>query len=301
MLANYAHVIGHLADDAKLEILKNTTPCVRFSLIVPRSPEHVGAKFMPYAGRDGRLRRVDVPDKLKHELNDQLQVAGYGQRAAVWAQGLTRGTCVAVHGWTEERRFFDKTVERYRVVHEINATHVIPVDQAGAGLTPANWAHVIGQLVKDPLFEVLQGAVPCLRLRIGVPRSSRQVSADTAPFVSPDYQFQRKDLPAELRSRLIDHLGVAVYGQAALLYSRYLRLGAHAAVAGWTEERRYYDPEVRRERRLQEIHAVTVLCGPGSDFEAGDAYREQLAADGRLPESVSMGNPVMAAEAANGN
>lgn len=286
MTTNRAYVIGHLAADAKLDILKNKTPCVRFCVVVPRSPEHVGARFMPYAGPDGRLRRDQVPAELKRELNDELQVAGYGPRAALWAEGLSEGTCVAVDGWTEERRFFDKTVDRYRVVHEINAVHVITVDVTGVGQAPANWVNVIGRLVKDPLFEVLQGAIPCLRLRLSVPRSARQVSADTAPFVSPDYQFRRNELPFEVRNRLIDQLSIAVYGQPALLYSRYLRAEAHVAVAGWTEERRYYDREAKRERRLQEIHAVTVVCGPGSDFAAGDAYREQLQADGQLTEAT---------------
>ena len=184
MITNRAYVIGHLAADAKLDILKNHTPCVRFRVIVPRSPEHVGAKFMPYAGPDGRLRRDQVPDKLKQELNDELQVAGYGPRAALWAEGLSAGTCVAVDGWTEERRFFDKTVGRYRTNLEINAVHVIRVNVTGTGQAPANWVNVIGRLVKDPLFEVLHGAVPCLRLRLSVPRSARQVSAEASEPVS---------------------------------------------------------------------------------------------------------------------
>ncbi len=287
MTTNRAYVIGHLAAAATFDILKNKTPCVKFSVIVPRSSEHISAKCLPYAGPDGRLRRDQVPAELREELNDQLQVTGYGQRAADWAANLYAGGCVAVAGWTEERRFFDRQADRYRTIHEINAVHLLNIDVAGKGPAPINWAHVIGRLVKDPLFEVLHGSIPCLRLRVAVPRSARQVNAETAPYASPDYQIRRSDLPPELRHRLIDHVSIAVYGQPALLYSRYLRADAHVAVDGWTEERRYYDAQVKRERRLQEIHAVSVLCGPGSDFAAGDAYRDRLVADGRLAEIVA--------------
>lgn len=287
MGTNRAFLIGHLAADAKFDVLKNNTPCVKFSVTVPRSPEHVSAKFLPYAGEDGRVTRDQIPSELKKEFKDLVQVAGYGPRAAEWAGGLHSGACVAVDGWTEERRFFDREVGRYRVTHEINVSHLITIDFAGTGPAPVNLVHIIGWLEKDPLFELLRGATPCLRLRIRVPREPRQVSAELAPYVARDGNVRRSELPPELRGRLVDHLSISIYGQRALLYSRYLRADAQVAVDGWTEERHYYDREVKRERRVQEINAVHVVCGPGSDFAAGDAYRSRLVAEGSLAESVA--------------
>ena len=247
----------------------------------------MSAKFLPYAGADGRVARNQIPPELKKELNDQLQVTTYGPRAAQWVDGLRAGVCVAVDGWTEARRFFDREVGRYRVTQEINANHLIPIDFIGAGPAPVNQVHLVGWMEKDPLFELLHNAIPCLRLRVRVPRGFHQISAELAPHAAPDGQLRWSDLPHPLRNRLVDHLAVSVYGQRALLYSRYLRAEAQVAIDGWTEERHYYDREVKRERRVQEINAAYIVCGPGSDFAAGDAYRERLVAEGSLGEAVA--------------
>ena len=287
MTTNRVFVIGHLAADARFDLLKDNTPCMRASVIVPRSPEHVSARFLPYAGADGRVARNQIPPELKKEFKDLLQVTAYGPRAAEWAGGLGAGACVAVDGWTEARRFFDREIGRYRVTQEINANHLIPIGFTGAGPAPVNRVHVVGWLEKDPLFELLHNAIPCLRMRVRVPRGFHQISAELAPYAAPDGQLRRSDLPDPLRNRLIDHLAVSVYGQRALLYSRYLQAEAQVAIDGWTEERHYFDREVKRERRVQEINAASIVCGPGSDFAAGDAYRERLLAEGSLGEAVA--------------
>lgn len=287
MATNRVFVIGHLAADAKFEVLKGDTACVRFGVVVPRSPEHVSAKFLPYAGTDGRVARDQIPPELKRDFKDLLQVAAYGSRAAQWARSLQAGLCVAVDGWTEARRFFDRGVGRYRVTQEINANHLIPIDFTGAGPAPVNRVHLVGWMEKDPLFELLHNAIPCLRLRVRVPRGFHQISAELAPHAAPDGQLRWSELPHPLRNRLVDHLAVSVYGRRALLYSRYLRAEAQVAIDGWTEERHYFDQEVKRERRVQEINAASIVCGPGSDFAAGDAYRERLLAEGNLGEAVA--------------
>lgn len=279
MTTNRAYLIGNLAADAKFEILKNNTPCLRFMVIVPRSSDQVSARFLGYTRQDGRLDKSRVPTELKEDLKDQLQVACYGHRAQQIAASVRAGVRVAVDGWTEERRFFDREVDRYRVVYEINAAHILVADGNCASDAVTNRVHVIGHLEKDPLFEVIGGSVPCLRMRLRVPRGPRQVSAELAPYTTEQGWLDRAALPRELRGRLVDTLALVVYGQRALLYSKYLRQEAQIAVEGWSEERRFQDRTVKRERRVQEINAVQIVCGPGSDFEAGEAYRRRLIAE----------------------
>jgi single-stranded DNA-binding protein len=276
---NRAYLIGNVASDAKFEVLKNNTPCLRFVVVVPRGSDQVSAKFVAYVGSDGRLDKSKVPGELKAELKDHLQVVCYGQRAATIAGALNGGRRVAVDGWHEERRFYDREVERFRVVHEINAINIVIARDDCPGVAITNRAYLIGHLEKDPLFEVLRGSVPCLRMKVRVARSPRQVSAELAPYALENGLVNRTALPRELRGRLSDSLAVVVYGQRALLYSKYLRKHAQVAVDGWSEERHYHDREVKRERRIQEINAAHIVCGPGSDFDAGEAYRQRMIAE----------------------
>lgn len=112
---NAVWVRGRLAADPHFEVLDGRTPYCRFNLVVVR--DHSQSSRQTPAGPDSGKSRL--------ERSDLLRVSMYGERASVEYFYLRKGAEVAVSGWMESRRYFDKQARRWRMVQEINAQSIV--------------------------------------------------------------------------------------------------------------------------------------------------------------------------------
>ena len=112
---NAVWIRGRLASDPHFEVLDGRTPHCRFVLVVAR--DHSQTSRAGLAAPD--------PDRTRVQRGDLIRVAIYGERASMEYFYLRKGAEVAVSGWTESRRYYDKQSRRWRLVQEINAQSIV--------------------------------------------------------------------------------------------------------------------------------------------------------------------------------
>jgi hypothetical protein len=164
-----------------------------------------------------------------------------------------------------------------------------------------NFIHLSGNLAEDPYFEMLSGQngrTPYIRFDLVVERDAGQ--AGPGPFDQPESQdgFNgRGEGEGRKDERRADLIRVTEYGVRARIDFFYLKKGAHVAISGWLQSRRYYDRGARKMRRVMEVNAQKVSYGRGCDFERGERQRANILAqleDERAAVPVDLrGEPFM--------
>lgn len=145
-----------------------------------------------------------------------------------------------------------------------------------------NFIHLSGNLADDPYFETLsgpKGQTPYIRFDLVVERDAGQ--GGPGPFDAADSQdgFDgRADSDGRKDERRADLIRVTAYGVRARIDFFFLKKGAHVAIGGWLQSRRYYDRGARKMRRVMEVNAQKISYGRGCDFERGERQRANILA-----------------------
>lgn len=118
---NSVYLSGFIVDEPHFEVLNDSTPYLRFKLVVLRDTGQLHQSALE-ASTDNRHGQKPEP---RHR-RDVLRVVAYGQRARVDFFYLKKGAQVSVYGWAESRMYFDRNLHQRRQVMEINAQRIIP-------------------------------------------------------------------------------------------------------------------------------------------------------------------------------
>ncbi|MCC7358081.1 MAG: single-stranded DNA-binding protein [Anaerolineales bacterium] len=139
-----------------------------------------------------------------------------------------------------------------------------------------NFIYLSGNLADDPYFEMLsgeKGKTPYIRFDMVVERDSGQGGPSSLdPAGSQDGFAGRAD------DRRADLIRVTEYGVRARIDFFFLKKGAHVAISGWLQSRRYFDRGAKRMRRVTEVNAQKISYGRGCDFERGERQRLSILA-----------------------
>ena len=145
-----------------------------------------------------------------------------------------------------------------------------------------NFIHLSGNLADDPYFEMLsgeKGKTPYIRFDLVVERDSGQGGPSSLdPASSQDGFAGRPDEAGRKDERRADLIRVTEYGVRARIDFFFLKKGAHVAISGWLQSRRYYDRGTKRMRRVTEVNAQKISYGRGCDFERGERQRLSILA-----------------------
>jgi single-stranded DNA-binding protein len=124
---NFIHLSGNLADDPYFELLsgeRGKTPYIRFDLVVERDVEQGGGEaFTSAHSRDGAATSP-ASSRREDRRADLIRVTEYGVRARIDFFFLKKGAYVALGGWLQTRRYFDRGTNRMRRVMEVNAQKI---------------------------------------------------------------------------------------------------------------------------------------------------------------------------------
>jgi len=150
-----------------------------------------------------------------------------------------------------------------------------------------NFVHLSGNLADDPYFEMISGdtgKMPYIRFDLVVERDSEQGGPGPFdPAGNPEGFAGWPTGAGRKAERRADLIRVTEYGVRARLDFFYLKKGAQVTISGWLLSRRYLDRGTKRMRRVTEVNAQKISCGPGCDFVRGERQRlgilEQLEAD----------------------
>ena len=116
---NHVTLVGRILSDPKFETLQtNNTPCIRFSLAVPRDATQMSQKQVESGLRpeeSGKRQRIDI-----------IRICEYGARAKADYFYLKKNTVVVVTGWVEQRSYIDKRDHRRKSAIDINAENIVP-------------------------------------------------------------------------------------------------------------------------------------------------------------------------------
>ncbi len=118
---NSVYLSGFIVDEPHFEVLNDSTPYVRFKLVVLRDTGQL-QRYALEASTDSHHSQRPEP---RHR-RDVLRVVAYGQHAQVDYFYLRSGAQVTVYGWAESRLYFDRKLHQRRQVIEINAQRIIP-------------------------------------------------------------------------------------------------------------------------------------------------------------------------------
>jgi single-stranded DNA-binding protein len=139
-----------------------------------------------------------------------------------------------------------------------------------------NFIHLSGNLADDPYFEMLsgeKGKTPYIRFDLVVERDSGQGGPS-----SLDPAGNQDGFAARTDDRRADLIRVTEYGVRARIDFFFLKKGAHVAISGWLQSRRYFDRGAKRMRRVTEVNAQKISYGRGCDFERGERQRLSILA-----------------------
>jgi hypothetical protein len=168
-----------------------------------------------------------------------------------------------------------------------------------------NFIHLSGNLADDPHFEMLtgeKGRTPYVRFDLVVERDAGQGGPGPFdPSGSQDGFAARSGGDGRKDERRADLIRVTEYGLRARIDYFFLKKGAHVAISGWLQSRRYFDRGLKRMRRVTEVNAQKISYGRGCDFERGERQRLAVLAqlDGEraaLPPDVAHGPIVLRPE-----
>ena len=118
---NSVYLSGFIVDEPHFEVLNDSTPYLRFKLVVLRDTGQLHRYALEASTGSHHGQRPEP----KHR-RDVLRVVAYGQRARVDYFYLKTGAQVTVYGWAESRLYFDRKFHQRRQVMEINAQRIIP-------------------------------------------------------------------------------------------------------------------------------------------------------------------------------
>lgn len=162
-------------------------------------------------------------------------------------------------------------------------------------MPPDNFIHLSGTLADDPYFEMLPGAkgkTPYIRFDLVVERDSGQAGPS-----SLDPTGGQEGLAGRTDGRQADLIRVTEYGVRARIDFFFLKKGAHVAISGWLQSRRYFDRGAKRLRRVTEVNAQKISYGRGCDFERGERQRQgilsQLESDRALVPPDLISGPIV--------
>lgn len=144
-----------------------------------------------------------------------------------------------------------------------------------------NFIHLSGNLADDPYFEMLtgeKGKTPYIRFDIVVERDTFQGGPAALESAYGQDGPAGPNNNGQKDERRADLIRVTEYGVRARIDFFFLKKGAHVAISGWLQSRRYYDRGAKKMRRVMEVNAQKVSYGRGCDFERGERQRATILA-----------------------